>query len=122
MILKLRNNKIIIQDNTIPSYVFGTSVSYDYELGTNHYTPILYIKDDVYTGTNPIVKLDLDTHEVNLRVELQDTHGKCMRVYTGTYTYIKLCLIGTSELMDVYKQLELLYNENVKLKEQGEVI
>lgn len=122
MILKLRNGKILIEENSIPSDVSNTEISYDYELGTNHYDTVLIINDDVYRGLNPKVNLDLGEDEINLQVKLLDSRRRVIRKYIGTYKYLKLCLIGTSELMDVYKQLELLYNENVKLKEQGEVI
>ena len=122
MILKLRNGKILIEENSIPSDVSNTEISYDYELGTNHYGTVLIVNDDVYRGLNPKVNLDLGGNEINLQVKLLDSRKRVIRKYTGTYKYLKLCLIGTSELMDVYKQLELLYNENVKLKEQGEVI
>jgi len=122
MILKLRNGKILIEENSIPSDVRNTEISYDYELGTNHYDIVLHIEDTIYKGVNPKVNLDFNKDTINLQVELFDTHGTSMRKYIGKYKYLKLCLIGTSELMDIYKQLELLYNENVKLKEQGEVI
>lgn len=122
MILKLRNGKILIEENTIPSDVYNTEVLYDYELGTNHYTTVLTIDGTTYTGNNPKINLDLNKDKINFKVELFDSHNKSMRIYTGVYNYLKLCLIGTSNLMDVYKQLEILYNENVKLKEQGEVI
>lgn len=122
MILKLRNGKILIEENTIPSDVYNTEVLYDYELGTNHYTTVLTIDGNTYTGNNPKINLDLNKSKINFKVELFDSHNKSMRIYTGVYNYLKLCLIGTSNLMDVYKQLEILYNENVKLKEQGEVI
>lgn len=122
MILKLRNKKIIIEENSIPSDVHHTPITYDYELGTNHYRTILTIENSTYEGLNPEVNLDYDRNDLNIRVELYDTHSTLMRTYTGTYKYLKLCLIGTDNLMDIYKQLKLLYNENVKLKEQGEVI
>ena len=49
MILKLRNGKILIEENTIPSDVYNTEVLYDYELGTNHYTTVLTIDGTTYT-------------------------------------------------------------------------
>lgn len=122
MILKLRNGKIIIEENTIPSDVYNTSISYDYELGTNHYKTILTVEDTVYEGHNPKVNLDYSKPRLRLNVHLLDAHKRIIKSYTGTYKYMKLCLIGSDNLMDIYKQLELLYNENVKLKEQGEVI
>lgn len=122
MILKLRNGKIIIEENTIPSDVYNTPISYDYELGTNHYRTILTVEDTVYEGHNPKVNLDYSKPSLSLNVHLLDAHKCIIKSYTGTYKYMKLCLIGSDNLMDIYKQLELLYNENVKLKEQGEVI
>ena len=122
MILKLRNGKILIENNTVPSDVHNTIVCYDYELGTNHYKTLLYIEDKVYEGSAVNTQIDYNKPQIEFKVELIDTHNRVVRKYTGTYIYLKLCLIGTSEITDIYKQLELLYNENVKLKEQGEVI
>ncbi len=122
MILKLRNNNIIIEDNSIPVDVRKAKIIYDYELGTNHYKTILKINDKVYEGPNPIADLDLKSDTLLLKVELLDTHNRLMRTYTGTYKYIKLCLIGNTKLIDTYEQLKVLQEENTKLKEQGEVI
>lgn len=122
MILKLRNETITVEANEIPLNTSSTFITYDYELGTNHYDTVLTVCDRVYKGKNPEVNLDCNYPFIGIKVELFDTNERLMRVYTGIFSYIKLCLIGTSELIDVYKQLEILYNENIKLKEQGEVI
>lgn len=122
MILKLRNGNILVEENAIPSDVSNTCITYDYELGTNHYDTVLTVLGSVYTGSNPCISIDTNANCIEFKVELLDTNERLMRVYTGVYEYKKLCLIGTNELMDVYKQLEILYNENIKLKEQGEVI
>lgn len=122
MILKLRNGKILIENNSIPSDVYNTVIQYDYELGTNHYKTILYIEDAVYEGNAPQINLDYNKTNLNLKVELIDTHDRVVRSYGGTYAYLKLCLLGTPNLIDIFEQLKLLYNENIKLKEQGEVI
>lgn len=122
MILKLRNKRIIIEDNQIPEDVYNTHIVYDYELGTNHYKTVLQIENDVYFGNSPKVNLDYNIDEINFNVKLIDVHGRCVREYSGVYRFKKLCLIGIHELMDVYKQLKQLQEENTKLKEQGEVI
>lgn len=122
MILKLRDGKIIIGDNRIPSETSGTYITYEYELGTNHYDTVLTIEGRLYYGKNPKVQLDFNKPYINLKVELYDTNHKLMRVYTGSYHYLKLCLLGNMNLIDIYNELKLLYNENRELKEKGEVI
>lgn len=123
MILKLRNKRVIIEENTVPDRVNDIQIKYDYELGTNHYKTVLTLNEtQFYVGYNPIVSLDTDKSTVIFKVDLYDTHNKLVREYTGTYNYCKLCLVGTSKLMDVYKELKRLSKENKELKEKGEVI
>lgn len=122
MILKLRNKQIIIEEGGIPAFTAGVSIRYDYELGTNHYKTLLYINDQLYKGMYPLVPLDLDTDTVKIKVELLDTHDSVIRVYEGTFKYLKLCLIGEQSIVDIYEELQRLYRENKELKEKGDVI
>ena len=119
MILQLRNNKISIKNNNVPEYMNSVRIVYDYELGTNHYKTVLYINGVEFHKQD---KLEFDTPVLEFKVELYDTHSTLMKVYTGEFLYTKLCLIGDSKLMNVYKQLQQLQEENKQLKEQGEVV
>lgn len=122
MILQLRNKKIHLKENTVPSSVDAVTIRYDFELGTNHYKPVLTINSTVYNDIFPTVPLDLNTDKLNIRVDLYDTHGRIMRSYSNTFNYKRLCLIGTDTLVDIYKKLQEVYKENIELKEKGEVI
>jgi hypothetical protein len=122
MILKLRDGKILISNNTIPSETSGTYITFEYELGTNHYDTVLSVNGHMYYGKNPKIELDFEDPLLTFKVDLYDVNKRLMRTYEGTYNYLKLCLIGNNNLIDIHKQLELLYNENEKLKEKGEVI
>ena len=123
MILKLRNDKIIIDRNNVPEKVDDIIITYDFELGTNHYDVKLTVDDaHVHYGNNLRFKYDSPRSSIDMKVELIDTHGTIMRTYTGTYQYYKMCAIGEQKLIDVYKELERLYIENKELKERGEVI
>lgn len=122
MILQLRNNDIIIKKNNIVEYVNKVLLSYDYELGTNHFTPVLYIDDKIFKGNNIYVELDLNKDRVNMKVELLDCNDIVMRVYEHTYTYFKTCTIGDRQHIDLYEEIERLYEEIRILKEKGDVI
>lgn len=122
MIIQLRNESITIKQNNIPEYINKVFISYDYELGTNHYTPVLYIEDKVFKGNNIDIELDLNVDRVNMKVELLDTHNTIMKVYTGVYTYFKTCTIGDRQHIDLYEEIDRLNEELKKLKEKGDVV
>lgn len=122
MILQLKDNKINIKKNNIVEYVNRVLLSYEYELGTNHYTPVLYIADKVYKGNNIFVELDLNLDRVNMKVELLDCNDVVMRVYESTYTYFKTCTIGDRQHIDLYEEIERLNNIIKKLEEKGDVV
>lgn len=122
MILQLKDNKINIKKNNIVEYVNRVLLSYEYELGTNHYTPVLYIADKVYKGNNIFVELDLNLDRVNMKVELLDYNNVVMRVYESTYTYFKTCTIGDRQHIDLYEEIERLNNIIKRLEEKGDVV
>ena len=123
MILKLRNGKIILEYNKIPFDVHNIKIDYDYELGTNHYKPLLIIDGKhKYYGNNLSFKYDSQNDTIKLEVNLLDTRNRVVKSYVGEFTYFKTCYISNKEIVDLYKKVEELYNENIKLKEQGEVI
>ena len=123
MILKLRNKEIIIDKNNIPERVDGIILTYDFELGTNHYNVRLTINGEVvHYGNNLKFSYDSDKDYVDLQVDLLDIHNTITRTYTGHFNYYKMSLIGDDKLIDLYKEIERLTLENQKLKEKGEVI
>ena len=123
MILKLRNNEITVFNNSVPENVNNIKIMYDFETGTNHYDVKLTVDDTVvHYGNTLIFKYDSPKDKIDLKVELIDTHGTVMRTYTGSFNYYKMSAIGDDTLINVYKELDRLYAENQKLKEQGEVI
>jgi hypothetical protein len=122
MKLKLRNKKIIIENNKIPEPAQATPIVYDYELGTNHYKTVLTVNTETYEGTNITVNLDILGSTVSLQVDLYDINDRLIRTYKAEPKFCKLCLVGTQQLMDVYEELQKLYKENQELKEKGDVI
>lgn len=122
MILQLRSDKIYVRENTVPEYLGAVSIRYDFELGTNHYRPVLSVNGVVYEDISPTITLDLNTPTVVFKVDLYDSHARIVKTYTGTFNYLKLCLVGTDTLVNILEKAKELYKENIKLKEQGEVI
>lgn len=124
MIFKLRNNEIIIENNHIPECTSNVSINYDYELGTNHLTPKLYINNSIYVGTNIRLSLDLPEsyNTLDICVELLDAHGTVIRKYNTITHYYKTCVLGTPEHIDIVNRLMQLTEELQKLKDKGEVI
>jgi hypothetical protein len=122
MILKLRNGRIIIEESGTPELTSGVRISFDYELGTNHYKTRLTVADTVYDGKYIIAPLDLNSSRVFLKVELLDNRDVVMRSYIGSFTYMKLCLIANDDIVNVYEELQRLTKENKELREKGDVI
>lgn len=122
MILKLRNKKIIIDNTGTPELVSGVPIVFDYELGTNHYKTRLIVNGTIYRGNNFIVPLDYNTNTLSLTVELLDSRNIVMCTYKGAFSYLKLCLIGDSEIRNLYNEVARLTKENKELKEKGDVI
>ena len=122
MTLKLRNGKIYIEDNTTPERADAVHISYDYELGTNHYKTVLTVDGKQYAPSTNILPMYNFTDTVILKVELFDSHDTLMRVYEGTFSFMRLCLIGTKELIDIYDEVQFLQQENKELREKGDVI
>lgn len=123
MILKLRNGVIEITHNNITEEAKHVYVTYDYEFGTNHLTPLLIVnKKSRYNGDGVEVNLDVATPEVTLDVYLCDKFNNIIKKYTSSYICYKMCTLGTKEYVDIYAELDKLRKENQQLKEKGEVI
>lgn len=123
MILKLRNKKIIIEQNNVPENVNNVHIQYDFELGTNHLYPRLIVNNtDIFEGDHIDVNLDYAGPSINLVVELYDAHNILMRRYVCVRKYHKTCTLGDTKHIDIYKELERVYKELKELKEKGEVI
>lgn len=123
MILKLRNNTILIEQNNVPENVNSMYIQYDFELGTNHLYPRLIVNDvHVFEGNHIKVSLDYPVDTLKLIVELYDTHNTIIRRYTQTFNYYKMCTLGDAQHIDIYKELERVYKEIKEIKEKGEVI
>lgn len=126
MILKLNNKKITIKGMESVSKI---PIEYQYELGTNYLTPILYIRCKdfyrVYRGTE--VKVDLDKipnmSKVDVKVDLVDNNNVVVKSYSTVFSLIKYYVLDTNtNVLDVYAENEKLKALVKKLSEQGEVI
>lgn len=122
MILSLHNKQITIKRNKVPEEYDKVNIIYEFELGTNHLYPYLYIKGKEYSGNNIYIPMDFTDDEVALIVQLKDSIGTVVKHYESTLRYYKTCTLGTPLLVDVYKELERLQAEVIRLQEQGEVI
>lgn len=122
MILNLRNGVITITHNNITEEAKRVYVTYNYEFGTNHLTPLLVVNGAQYRGDGVEVNLDLPKPEVTLDVYLYDKYNNIIKRYRSSYICYKMCTLGTKEFVDIYAELERLRKENAVLKEKGEVI
>lgn len=120
MILKLHKKKVHVIQNKVPEHVNKMTINYIYETGTNHLHPQLFINGILYN--RKVIRLDLKEPGINIVVNLLDSHNNIVHTYTGTFEYYKMCAIGTSELVNVYEELQRAYDEIEKLKTEGEVI
>lgn len=126
MILKLNNKNIKIEGMESVSRI---NVEYQFELGTNYLTPILYVRCKdfyrVYRGTE--VKVDLDKipnmSKVDVKVDLVDNNNVVVKSYSTVFSLIKYYVLDTNtNVLDVYAENEQLKALVKKLSEQGEVI
>ena len=122
MILSLHNKKIIVKRNKVPEHYSNVNITYEFELGTNHLYPYLYIKGKEYKGNNIYIPMDFTDDALELIVLLKDSMGNVVKQYISTLQYYKTCTLGTPLLIDVYKELERLQAEVIRLQEHGEVI
>ena len=122
MILKLYKKNITVKHNEYPEDLHNVSVSYEYELGTNNFKPVLYINDRIYIGDNLKISLSDFNNELHLRVELYDGNNILLRTYTGTYILYKMCTIGTQSHVDVYKENVQLKKRIKELEEKGDIV
>lgn len=122
MILKLNKKTIEIFQNNVPDNIHKVDITYEFELGTNHLTPVLEINNKQFIGNNIVIDLDYPQDYINLQVKLIDVHGNIVKLYTGTFLYYKMCIIGDQRFIDIFYELRRLYKENKELKEKGEVI
>lgn len=122
MILKLNKKTIEVFQNNVPDNIHKVDITYEFELGTNHLTPVLEINNKQFIGNNIVIDLDYPHDYINLQVKLIDVHGNIVKLYTGTFIYYKMCIIGDQRFIDIFHELRRLYKENKELKEKGEVI
>ena len=123
MIFKLHDGVITITHNNITEEAKRVYVTYEYEFGTNHLTPLLIVNRTMqYNGDGVEVNLDLLDPTVTLDVYLCDKYNTIVKHYNSSYICYKMCTLGTKEYIDIYAELERLRQENTKLKEKGEVI
>lgn len=122
MRLKLSDRRITIENNEVPEALAHTSISYKYELGTNHLVPKLYI--------NNVLKLEKDKgfidltpyDELNLKVKLCDSNNQELHTYTGVFSLYKLGTVGPEAHIDIYKKAEELEQQVKDLLEKGDII
>lgn len=123
MIFKLHDGVITITHNNITEEAKRVYVTYEYEFGTNHLTPLLIVNKTMrYNGDGVEVNFDTQEPIVTLDVYLCDKYNNIIKRYNSSYICYKMCTLGTKEYLDVYAELDRLRQENAKLKEKGEVI
>jgi len=129
MIIKLKNKEITIKKNAVPEPLHKVRLQYEYELNTNHLTPILFIRDQQFVGDH--IKIDMDPTlscvisgtDLPITVELVDTKGIVIKAYTGLLTSSRYCLFGERPLRpDFEDYIATLEKRIEELENEGEVI
>lgn len=126
MILKLNNKKIEIEG---VESVSNIPVNYQFELGTNYLTPVLYISCGdfyrVYRGKEITIDLDPvhNMSKVSITVHLVDNNNNTIKSYSTIFNLIKYYILDNNPgALDIYAENEKLKAQVKKLSEQGEVI
>lgn len=122
MILKLHNKQIIIKANEYPEDIENAKVSYEFELGTNHLKPILYIGTDVYVGNKITIPFKYTSPDIHMYVELRDGNGTVIKSYQCDTHLYRTFTLGSNSHINIYKELLRIQEQLKELEEKGDVI
>lgn len=122
MILKLCNGQINILDNTMPESIDAAHIKYNFEYGTNHLTPVLFVKDYTYEGDNITIPFNFEDNQLTLKVKLIDDVGITIKEYSGTFTLYKTFTLDTQARINIYDAYLKALQKIKDLEEKGDVI
>lgn len=112
MILKLVNEKVLIDTMFVPELKEHTFVNLILETNTNHLKPIIYI-NNIRFETNVIdLKEDIKSKEITIKVELLDHQDKIIHVYESKVAYNLYQILGDKPIRpDIEQYLYSLENK-----------
>jgi hypothetical protein len=120
MILKLVDNKIIVETMFVPELKKHTYIEYVFEHNTKHLHPVLYINGADFKGDKTFIdfnKYDLN-NTLTLKVELLDDQGKVVRSYQSELEYNEYQILGIKPIRpDIEDYLYKLEEEIRALKQ-----
>jgi hypothetical protein len=120
MILKLVENKIIVETMFVPELKKHTYIEYVFEHNTKHLHPVLYINGADFKGHKTFIdfnKYDLN-NTLTLKVELLDDQGKVVRSYQSELEYNEYQILGIKPIRpDIEDYLYKLEEEICALKQ-----
>lgn len=123
MILKLRNRKIEVVSMKVPLSTERFNIMVDFEPGTQHLKPRIYI-DDVEYLEGVLNKLKIKKNKrVDIRVDLSDHNNRVLHTYRANVMYYNYSLFGElPHRVDYDEYVQELENRIKTLEERGEVI
>lgn len=121
MILKLIENKIIVETMFVPELKEHTYVEYIFEPNTKHLHPTLYINGVLFRGHKTFINFNtFDLSRIlNLKVELLDDQEKVVRSYQAELAYNEYQILGLKPIRpDIEDYLYKLEEEIRNLKQE----
>jgi hypothetical protein len=116
MILKLVDNKIIVETMFVPELKKHTYIEYVFEHNTKHLHPVLYINGADFKGYKTFI--DFNKYDLNntliLKVELLDDQEKVVRSYQSELEYNEYQILGIKPIRPDIEQY--LYNLEGEIK------
>jgi hypothetical protein len=121
MILKLIDQKVLIETMFIPELVDHTYVQLVFEPNTSHLHPVLFLNDVQHKGDRIFIDVKnlLTDKEVVIKVELLDDQNKVIRRYESKVEYNRYQIFGNKPIRpDIEEYLYKLEEEIRFLKEE----
>jgi len=125
MIITLTKGRAIVKTMEVPEPANNTYIQYQFEPGTNHLHPKLFINGRVFEGDRSYVDLGVyyPEKELSMVVDLIDTGGAVIARYTAKVPYYVYHLVGKKPMRpDLALYVATLEARIRELEELGEVI
>jgi hypothetical protein len=87
MILKLVDNKVLVETMFVPELVEHTYLQYIREPNTQHLHPVLYFNNQTFYGDKVFIKVPTVEGNLEIKVDLLDDNKRIVRTYTSNMPY-----------------------------------
>jgi hypothetical protein len=119
MILKLVDNKVLVETMFVPELVEHTYIQYVREPNTYHLHPVLYINNQTFYGDKVFIKVQSIQSNIDIKVELVDDNKRIIRTYTSNMPYNIYQVLGQKPIRPDIEDYLYKIEEEVRLLKQA---